>query len=282
MGELNATPPRSRGRRAVAWVFSAASVAAALSLVACAPRQTATTATTLAQPTLRVGIAPNYPPLAFKRNGHITGVEAQFAKGLGPALGMQPVLVEMPWEDLIPALRDRRIDIIMSGMSITEQRQQLVSFAHPYLRVGQMMLLRRADAARLRDDKAINQQTTRIGFVTGTTGEQYVRQHFQHAQLKGFDSVDAAVAALRAHQIDVFVHDAPSIYGVMAGGDKPERELIGRYEPLTEEYLAWAVRKDDDALRARLDSVLAKWNADGTLDSVLGKWIKVQRKPATK
>jgi len=280
MGEVNATPPRSSGGRAAGWAFGAASILAALSIGACAPRHTPTPATTPPQPTLRVGIAPNYPPLAFKKNGHITGVEVQFAKMLGPALGMQTVLAETPWEDLIPALRDHRIDIIMSGMSVTEQRQQLVTFAHPYLRVGQMMLLRRADAQRLRADTAINQKTTRIGFVTGTTGEQYVRQHFQRAQLKGFESVDAAVAALRAHQIDVFVHDAPSIYGVMVGGDKPEHELIGRYEPLTEEYLAWAVRKDDDTLRARLDGVLAKWNADGTLDSVLGKWIKVQRKPA--
>ena len=281
MGEVNATALRSPAWHAAGWVLGAASVLAALSISACAPRQTPiATTTTPAQPTLRVGIAPNYPPLAFKQNGHITGVEAQFAKLLGPALAMHTVLVETPWDDLIPALRDRRIDIIMSGMSVTEQRQQLVSFAHPYLRVGQMMLLRRADAKRLRDDKAINQQTTRIGFVTGTTGEQYVRQHFQRAQLKGFESVDAAVVALRARQIDVFVHDAPSIYGVMAGTDKPERELIGRYEPLTEEYLAWAVRKDDEALRARLDGILAKWNADGTLDSVLSKWIKVQRKPA--
>jgi polar amino acid transport system substrate-binding protein len=250
---------------------------AAVSLGACTARRGAqSTAPPPPPPELRVGIAPNYPPLAFKQNGALAGVEVDFAHQLGPALGMHVTLVQTPWEDLIPALRENRIDIIMSGMSITEQRRQLVSFAHPYLRVGQMILLRRTDARRLRANRAINQPTIRVGFVSGTTGDTYVREHLSRAQPREFDSVEAGVAALRAHQIDIFVHDAPSIYRITA---PPERELVGRFEPLTEEYLAWAVRKDDSALRARLDTVLSQWNGNGTLDSTLGKWIKVRRKP---
>lgn len=275
MATLSATRRPSQRRRAARWLPAATTVLVVLSLGACAMPHSASPPSTPPQPELRVGIATNYPPLAFKRNGQITGVEAQFASKLGPALGMQTTLVETPWEELIPALRDDRIDVIMSGMSITDERQQLVSFAHPYLRVGQMMLLRRSDTRRLRNARVINQPTTRIGVVSGTTGEAYVRQHVKRAQPRGFESVDAAVAALRTRQIDVFVHDAPSIYRITTGSK--ERELVGRYEPLTEEYLAWAVRKDDDALRARLDAVLTQWNASGTLDSVLGKWIKVRR-----
>ena len=266
---------RHRGTRcalAAVWLL-------ATSLAACASRQAASPAPPPVPAELRIGIAPNYRPLAFKQNGQLAGVEVQFADKLGPALGVHTTLVETPWEDLIPALREHRIDIIMSGMSVTTARQQLVSFAHPYLRVGQMLLLRRTDAKRFRDNKAIDQKSVRVGFVTGTTGAIFVSQRLQRAQQKGYVSVDAAVAALRAHQIDVFVHDAPSIYALTAGGGK--HELVGRYEPLTEEYLAWAVRKEDDALRSRVDAVLATWNADGTLDAVLGKWIKVQRKPAT-
>jgi len=183
---------------------------------------------------------------------------------------------------LIPALLARRIDVIMSGMSITDERKKLVSFAHPYLRVGQMMLLRRADASRLRTNLAINQSKIRIGFVTGTTGETYVRQHFERAQTQGFESVGAGVAALRVRQIDVFVHDAPSIYSVTAGEKGAKSELVGRFEALTKEYLAWAVRKDDPTLLGRLDTVLTQWNSDGTLDGVLSKWIKVRRPPPGK
>jgi polar amino acid transport system substrate-binding protein len=260
------------------WLRAGATALAAFVFCACASTHAPVApASPAPPPALRVAIATNYPPIAFKQNGKITGVEAQFAKKLGPALGTQVTVVETPWEDLIPALRERRIDVIMSGMSVTDERKQLVSFVHPYLRVGQMLLVRRADAERWQEDAAINLPTTRVGFVTATTGETYVQQHFAKAEAKGFDSVTAAVAALRAGRIDVFVHDAPSIYALSIGGDAPERELAGRFEPRTEEYLAWAVRQDDTQLRAQLNAILAKWNADGTLEGVLNNWIKTSR-----
>jgi ABC-type amino acid transport substrate-binding protein len=68
---------------------------------------------------IRVGIAPIYPPLAFKEGGQIKGVEVDFTRQLWLDLGVKFVLVELPWDDLIPALRAGRIDVIMSGMSVT-------------------------------------------------------------------------------------------------------------------------------------------------------------------
>lgn len=280
MRALSTAPRPVLRQRAVRCVVAGLSAITVVTIGACAGRRSAPSAPP-APPQLRAGITPNSPPLAFKQGGALAGVEVDFAQKLGAALGMPVNLVELPWDELIPALRDRRIDIIMSGMSITDDRKELVSFAHPYLRVGLMLLLRGADAARLQTNRAINQPTTRIGFVTGSSGETYAGKHFKKAHAQGFESVDAGVTALRAHQIDVFVHDAPSIYSITAGEKGAKSELIGRVEPLTQEYLAWAVRKDDSTLLTRLDTVLTEWNSDGTLDSVLGKWIKVRR-PSTK
>jgi polar amino acid transport system substrate-binding protein len=244
---------------------------------ACAARQQTTPITPpLAVATLRVGIAPIYPPLAFKRDGKIVGVEAQFARKLGPALGTEISVVELSWDDLVPALRERRIDIIMSGMSISQARADLVGFAHPYLRVGQMMVFRSADAKRLRDQTAINKPRTRVGFVAGSAGEVYVRDQLSDAKPKSFESADAAVTALRSSGIDVFVDDAASIWRITAPENDATHELVGRYEPLTKEYLAWATRTDDIQLLARLNTVLGKWNADGTLNRVLSKWVEIR------
>ena len=228
------------------------------------------------RPTLRVGIATNYPPLAFKQDGEITGVEAQFARQLSDELNTEMSLVETRFEELIPALLAGRIDVIMSGMSITDERKKSVSFTQPYLRVGQMALLRGTDAERLRGAAAFNQPTTRIGVVTGTTGAAYARRQLTQAKIQDFAGVDEAVAALRDHRIDVFIYDAPAIWRVAGGFHNPDHQLVGRYEPLTEEYLAWAVRKDD-ALRERLDAVLRKWQDNGELERVLDRWIRTRR-----
>lgn len=225
---------------------------------------------------LRVGVAPDYPPLAYRHDGRIQGVEVDFAHKLAGDLGVEVVLVETTWDQLIPALREDRIDVIMSGMSITEQRQRLVRFTDPYLKVGQMALVRRSEYRRVREPGAMNAATVRVGYIEGTTGEQFVRAKLPQASPHGFDSADDGVAALRAGVIDVFIDDAPTIWRVAAGLESPERELRGLYTPLTEEYLAWAVRPQDERLRKRLNEALRRWKASGALDDVLDHWIRVR------
>lgn len=235
---------------------------------------------------LRAGIAPIYPPIAFKQDGRIVGVEADFAHQLPAALGVKVTLVELPWDDLIPALTEARVDVIMSGMSITPARSQLVSFTDPYLQVGQMALIRKADYLRLRDPDALDQPTARVGFQNNSTGESFVQRTLTHGGLQGFDTPEEGIAALRAGEIDFFIHDAPTIWRTTGGLDRKDPDLTGLYRPLTQEYLAWAVRKNDQALRERLNAVLQRWQSDGQLDTILDRWITVRKvtlevKPST-
>ena len=231
-----------------------------------------------APPPLRVGIAPNYPPLAFKENGQLQGIEVDFATRLGTALGRQVVLVEVPWDQLTKALlEDKTIDVVMSGTSITEKRKEKVDFADPYLQVGQMVLIRDADYPQLRNARALDKPSVRVGFTGNTTSEHYAREHLKHAKLEAFPDTDAGVAALRDNRIDAFVSDAPAVWRVAGGLTSKETQLRGLYTPLTHEQLAWAVRKGDDQLRAQLNAVLKQWKKDGTLNDVLDDWITVRK-----
>ena len=226
---------------------------------------------------IRVGVAPIYPPLAFKEDGHIKGIEVDFTRQLSLDLGVKFVLVELPWDDLIPALRAGRIDVIMSGMSVTPERSQLVSFTDWYVRAGQMALIRRDDYDKLRKPGTMNLPTTRVGFQTNSTGELYARQDLTKAKLMGYASFDDGIAALRAKKIDYFIYDAPAIWRVRGQLRDQYPDLMGRYQPLTDERLAWAVRKDDPALRDRLNAELARWKKDGYLESILDHWIPVRK-----
>jgi polar amino acid transport system substrate-binding protein len=227
---------------------------------------------------LRVGIAPNYPPLAFKEDGKLAGIEVDFANRLGKALNRQVVLVETPWDDLSKALlEDQTIDVVMSGTSITEKRKERVDFTDPYMDIGQMVLIRQADYVQLRNAAALDKPAVRVGFASNTTSQQYAEKHLTHAKLQGFDDDDAGVAALRANTIDAFIADAPAVWRVSGGVLSKETQLRGLYTPLTKEKLAWAVRKGDDALRLQLNAVLAKWAKDGTLEDVIDDWITVRK-----
>lgn len=235
-------------------------------------------AETAAQPPLRVGMASNYPPLAFKKDGQLAGIEVDFAKRLGPALGREIVLVETPWEDLPKALtEDKTIDMVMSGTSITEKRKEKVDFTEPYMTIGQMVLIRDADFPRLRDAETLDQTGVRVGFTGDTTSEQWVRQNLPKATLRAFPDTDAGVAALRADEIDAFVVDAPAVWRVTGGLMSKETQIRGLYTPLTREDLAWVVRKGDNRLRSQLNAVLEKWKRDGTIDDIVDDWVTVKK-----
>ena len=255
------------GRLGMALAIAAATAATRASLAA----------DTEATP-LRVGIAPNYPPLAFKQDGKLKGIEVEFAERLGKALGRPVVMVETPWDDLPKALlEDKTIDVVMSGTSITEKREERVDFTDPYMTIGQMVLIRNSDYPRLRNVKQLDHANVRVGFISNTTSEHYAREHLTHAKLEGFPDTDAGVAALRADKIDAFIADAPAVWRVSGGLLSKETQLRGLYHPLTKESLAWAVRKGDDQLRTQLNEVLVKWKRDGTIDDVVDDWITVKK-----
>lgn len=226
---------------------------------------------------LRVGMAPNYPPLAFKEDGKMAGIEVDFAERLGKALGRPIEIVETEWELLGPALAEKKIDLVMSGTSITEQRRQRVDFTVPYLTVGQMAIVRVEDYAQLHDPAAMDQPQMRVGFVSRTTGEQWAREHLKKAKLHGYRDTEEGVAALENNQIDYFIQDAPAVWRVTGGFKHSNPKLRGLYRPLTEEQLAWAVPKDNPALLAQLNAVLEEWRRDGTIDDVLDDWITVRK-----
>jgi len=229
---------------------------------------------TLLKPEFRIGIAPHYPPLAFKFRGELVGVEVDFAQQLGKDMDKQITFVETPWPELIPALVNGKIDIIMSGMSVTAERAKLISFTEPYMHIGQMALVRAKDQGAYSTVDRLFDTTSRVSFVSDTTGEQVAKVIFSRAKLVPQPTVEDGVAALRKGTIDVFIHDAPTIWRI--GGNPGETQLIGLYWPLSEEPLAWAVRKIDVPLQFALSQKVKDWKLSGRLQQLMSRWISLR------
>jgi len=248
------------------------------SLVGCSAKaERPVDATTSLPAELRIGVTPNYPPLVFKKDGKLQGMEIDFANLLAQQLNVKVTTVELPWEELLPALVDKKIDVIMSGMSITPARSQYADFTVPYMPIGQMALVRKVDRPRLRDQDALNQPTSRVGVLQNTTGDYYARRALTQAKIVGFVGVDEGVAALRANQIDFLLSDSPTVWELTAH-DKPENDdLSGIYRRLTTEYLAWAVRQEDQALRRQLNATVLLWAQNGQLEDIVDDWIRTRR-----
>jgi ABC-type amino acid transport substrate-binding protein len=240
----------------------------ALVLVGCAAVQAPQdTGTSL----LRVGITPDYPPVIFKVNEEIKGVEADFALRLGQALHRQVRFVELTWDKLIPSLIEGTIDIIMSGMTVTEARRARINFTDPYLKGGLVTLMRAEDAAKFLSLKDIQEGFVTVGVVAGTTGEAFVRKNFLNtANVISVQRASDAPNLLTNMRIDLFVNDAPSIVWLVS---ENEGTLKGFWEPLAVEYLGWGVRGDDKGFLLDVNATLNRWKLDGTLRQILTRWL---------
>jgi ABC-type amino acid transport substrate-binding protein len=220
---------------------------------------------------LRVGITPNYPPIIFKQNEEIRGAEADFALRLGQTLNRQVQFVELSWDKQIPALIEGTIDIIMSGMSITEARRARIRFAEPYLKGGLATLMRAEDAPKFPSLKDIQEGFVTVGVVSGTTGEAYVRKNFLNAaSIISLQKASDAPYLLKNMRIDLFVNDAPSVVWLVS---ENEGTLKGFWEPLTVEYLGWGVRTDDKGFLMEVNATLNRWKQDGTSREILTRWL---------
>jgi polar amino acid transport system substrate-binding protein len=254
--------------------------------------------------TLRVGTSAGYAPLTFKKEGALTGMEIDLATAIGKQLNVPVQFVELPFEGLIPALTEGKIDVIMSGMSVTDERSRQVLFTDPYMQIGQMGLIRVADLAEWsrpntlydKDKRPIARTDTPgarvadpvewgrpqplsdkvIGVKQDTTGDRFVSKEFPQGNIKRFDSIEAGVEALRAKNIDIFIHDAPTIWRLSAQYDTWDSGVMGLFRPLTDEQLAWAVRPGNTQLAGSLSKALQALKQDGSLETIKTHWIPVQ------
>lgn len=228
---------------------------------------------TFAASGLKVGMSADYPPLHFKQDGRIVGIEADNARAVGEIIGRTAQIIVMPFDQLIPSLEAGQIDVIMSGMSVTAERSEQVSFTDAYLRVGQMAIMHKDKLGRFSQPWAVYREGARIGVEPDTTGAAFAERELKDAQVRFYEDAEAAFVGLRKDEIDLYVHDAPTSWQL--ANSLENDDLISLYAPLTEEMIAWAVNKDDAALAGELNRALAMMKSNGTLQYILNRWIPV-------
>ena len=220
---------------------------------------------------LRVGVSTNAPPMVFIQNQAIVGLEPDLAKAFAASINRRTRFVVLDWKDQIQALLENRIDIIMSGMSVTPLRQVRIAFSNSYFRSGQMALIRDRDRHRFTKGYYSIGSATNIGVVKGTTGEFFARKRFYNANIKPYETARQGVADLLIHRINVLIHDAPII--LVLASENETNGLTPIFSLLTEEYLAWGLRKNDTDLLNSANRFIANAQKDGRLKKLINQWI---------
>ncbi|XOB61745.1 transporter substrate-binding domain-containing protein [Campylobacterota bacterium DY0563] len=224
---------------------------------------------------LQVCMEPGYMPFEMKdKKGRIIGYDVDFAKKMSKEMGVKLKLLPTAWDGIIAALVTGKCDIIMSGMTITQQRNLKINFANPYVVVGQTILMKKELKGKINTAKDLDKPEYTIVTKLGVTGEVATRKFFKKAKIVTFETEADAAAEVLNGKADAFVYDQP--YNVLFMSDKGKGKLIHLDKPLTYEPLAWAVRKGDPDFINWLNNFLRQMQEDkvvGFSDELYQKWL---------
>ena len=222
---------------------------------------------------LRVGMSGNQPPMSMtNREGGLMGFDVDLAKALADAMKVKLEIVPMPFGELMPALEDDKIDMVMSGLSITPERTELVSFVGPYMMSGKSILTKNSVLSKIQSSKDFDRKDLKLLALSNSTSASFVKAVAPSAQLVEIASYDEGVAMVVDGKADALVADMPvCVLSVMRF---PEAGLTTLERPLTVEPVGIAVSKDDPQFFNLVDNYLRAYEKTGILGKIREKWFE--------
>lgn len=222
------------------------------------------------KPELVMGTNAAFPPYEYydEDGKTIIGIDAEIAQAVADKLGMKLTIKDMEFDSLLTAVQSGSVDIVFAGLTVNEERKQTVDFSITYATGVQVVIVPEGSDIASADDLA----GKTIGVQAGTTGDIYCTDDFGQENVKQFTNGALAVAALQNGQVDcVVIDNEPAKAFVAANSDLKILDT----EYVTEDYAA-AISKDNTELTEKVNKAMEELKADGTIDAILGKYIKAE------
>ncbi len=225
---------------------------------------------------LVVGMELAYPPFeTTDASNQPTGISVDFAKALGAELGREVTIEDVAWSGLIPALQTKKVDLIISSMTITEERRQSIDFSVPYAQSNLALLIAKDSPVRSYAD--LDQSGRILAVKKGSTGHIYAQAHLRNATIMVFDKESACVLEVVQGKADAFTYDQLTVYRNWKQYEDKTRVNLEPYQE-SPEYWGVAIRKGDADLKAKVDAFIAKYRAAGGFDTLADKYLSEQKK----
>lgn len=210
-----------------------------------------------------------YPPFEFEKDGEPVGFDIDLMDEIGKRAGFTPEYQNVTFDGIIGGLRNNQYDVVISAMTITPDREKQIDFSDPYFNADQSLLV--PSDSDIGSVEEIGDAT--VGVQIGTTGEIKANEFEERGDITGeirtFDTIEDAFAALNNGQIDAIINDLPVSQDEVnsSDGDLEIVQVIA-----TGEQYGIAFPKGSD-LRQDVNKALAEIKEDGTYEEIYKKWI---------
>ena len=225
---------------------------------------------------LKVAIDPTYEPFTFKQDGKPTGFDVDIASAQCEQIKRKCVFVEQGWDSMIPGLMARKYDVIISSMSITEDRLKQIDFTDKYYNTPSRVVTKKdvkyTGPASIKGKK--------IGVLKASTQEKYAMGELKPVgvEVVSYEAQDQVYLDIKAGRLDGTVADHVEVTGGFLS--KPEGkdfELKGDELFITKYFGIGAgigLRKGQDALKGELNTAIKAIRGNGTYKKINDKYFK--------
>ena len=228
---------------------------------------------TAASGKLTMATEATFPPYEYYDGDAIVGIDVEVAQAIAAKLGMELEVTDIAFDSIIPGIQTGKYGMGMAGMTVTDERKEQVNFSDSYATGVQVVIVKDDSPITSVDDLFADGASTVVGTQAGTTGFIYATSDIEDAGLgtvKSFGKTTDAVEALKNGQVDCVILD-----------NEPAKALVAANEGLhildteyaVEDY-AIAIAKENTDLLEKVNKALSELTADGTLQSIVDKYIK--------
>jgi len=220
-----------------------------------------------------VGTDAAYAPFESQNDkGEIVGFDIEVVQAVAKKAGIEVKFVNTPWEGIFNTLAQGDRDLVVSAVTITDERKQTMDFSDPYFDAQQLIAVKQnSKIAKFADLKKL-----KVGVQTGTTGDEAVTklQGKTSANIKRFESTPLALKELEAGGVDAVVADNGVVINYVANNPGGKFKSIADKEFVPEQY-GIALKKGNAELQAKVNKALAEIKADGSYDAIYTKYFGV-------
>ena len=225
---------------------------------------------------LKVAVDPTYEPFTYKTpQGEVTGFDVDIAKAVCEQIKRKCVFVEQVWDSMIPGLQAKKYDVIVSSMSMTDERRRVVDFSDRYYKTPSAVVLKKAAAYT---DPA-SAKGLKIGVLKGSTQEKWAMGELKPAgaTVIPYEAQDQVYLDIKSGRLDGTVADKVEVHGGFLR--KPEGADYGykgpdQYE--TKYYgdgIGIALRKNQGDLKKQINEAIKTIRSNGTYNTIAKKYF---------
>jgi len=222
---------------------------------------------------IRVAMTGDYPPLNMvDRSGESFGLEPDLARALAQSLGVELRVVKMPFSQLLGSLEAGEVDAVMSGVTMTPERNLKVAFVGPYLVSGKAILTRSSTLSKARSMSDLNPNRLSLSVLDGSTSQSYLKRVAPGARVEATATYDEAIQMVIDGKVDAMFADHPvCMLAVLRHQDDGLSTVVS---PLSFEPIGIALPASDPLWINIVQNYMTTLEGTGLLDQLRQRWFE--------